>query len=325
MYKLVCGAASLYATAISSPVNKTFLAWKPRKQLSKRLASNFSPPNDRTHHESSLMKFINSISLALALSSLMGCATQTPSVAAPTYVLVHGAFQDARAWADVTPLLQARGVKAIAVNLPGRASDGSAPEAATLDGHRDHVAAIVAAQPGAVVLVGHSFGGITISAVAQKMPEKIVSLVYVAAYLPQAGAADQSMAKLAETDQWSQFNKKRQNFILAADYKTASVLSEDQIMLFCAECSAEAQKKTLAIMQREPLKPAATPVTLSAERFGKVDKVYVHTTRDKAVSYELQQQMVARTPVRKTLSLNTGHSPFVQAPQALVDALLNLR
>jgi hypothetical protein len=96
-------------------------------------------------------------------------------------------------------------------------------------------------------------------------------------------------------------------------------------MLFCAECSAEAQKKTLAIMQREPLKPAATPVTLSAERFGKVDKVYVHTTRDKAVSYELQQQMVARTPVRKTLSLNTGHSPFVQAPQALVDALLNLR
>ncbi len=262
--------------------------------------------------------------ITAAAAAAMGCANlAAPPM--PTYVLVHGAFQDARAWDEVTPLLKAKGAKVVAVNLPGRASDGTAPEAATLDGYRDSVLKVVNAQAGPVVLVGHSFGGITISSVAEAAPEKIKTLVYVAAYLPQAGAADQSMAKMAEGDQWNKFNKTRQNFLLAADYKTASVLAEDQLLIFCADCSAEAQKKTLALMQREPLKPAATPVVLTAARFGSVDKVYVQTTRDNAVSNALQLKMIERTPVRKTVSLNTGHSPFVEAPQTLADALLALR
>jgi pimeloyl-ACP methyl ester carboxylesterase len=262
--------------------------------------------------------------LACIATLAAGCAQIAPE-SPPTYVLVHGAFQDARAWADVIPLLKSRGAQVVAVDLPGRVNDGTPPEAATLDSYRDAVLTAVKAQPGPVVLVGHSFGGITISNVAEAAPEKIQSLVYVAAYLPQAGAADQSMAKMAEGDQWNKFNKARQNFLLAPDYKTASVLADDQLLVFCAECSPDAQKKTLAVMQREPLKPAATPVALTAARYGSVDKVYIFTTRDNAVSYPLQQKMLERTPVRKTLTLDTGHSPFVESPQALADALLNLR
>jgi pimeloyl-ACP methyl ester carboxylesterase len=265
-----------------------------------------------------------SAALALATTLAVGCASVAPPPM-PTYVLVHGAFQDARAWSDVVPLLQAKGAKVVAVNLPGRASDGTPPEAATLDGHRDAVLKVVNAQSAPVVLVGHSFGGITISGVAEVAPEKIKTLVYVAAYLPQAGVADQSMAKMAEGDQWNKFNKARQNFLLSPDYKTASVLAEDQLLIFCADCTLDAQKKTLAMMQREPLKPAATPVDLTLARYGTVDKVYIQTARDNAVSNMLQQQMLQRTPVRKTVTLNTGHSPFVEAPQALADALLALR
>jgi pimeloyl-ACP methyl ester carboxylesterase len=260
------------------------------------------------------------LSLALAASVMAGCTTvATPP--APRFVLVHGAFQDARAWDAVLPLLKAKGIHAVAVNLPGREGDGTALEAATLDSYRDTVLKAVNAEAGPVVLVGHSFGGITISNVAEAAPEKIKTLVYVAAYLPAAGAADQSMAKLAELDQWNQFNKKRQNFILAKDYKSASVLQADQLLLFCADCTPAAQQQTLALMQREPLAPAATPVKLTTERFGRVDKVYVHTARDQAVSYTMQQKMLERTAVRKTVLLPGGHSPFVETPQALVEAL----
>jgi pimeloyl-ACP methyl ester carboxylesterase len=258
---------------------------------------------------------------AAVLAVATGCAT-APTPPAPTYVLVHGAFQDSRAWNAVVPLLKAKGISAVAVNLPGRAADGTPLEAATLDGYRDAVLKVVNAQPGPVVLVEHSFGGITISNVAEAAPERIKTLVYVAAYLPAAGAADQSMAKMAEQDQWNQFNKARQNFLLAKDYKSASVLEADQLLLFCADCAPAAQQATLAIMQREPLAPAATPVQLTAARFGVVDKVYIHTTRDNAVSYKLQQTMVARTPVRKTMTLASGHSPFIEAPRALADALV---
>ncbi|XVJ70501.1 MAG: alpha/beta fold hydrolase [Rhizobacter sp.] len=257
--------------------------------------------------------------LMAQLVGLTGCAGTR--VAAPTYVLVHGAFQDARAWDEVRPMLEARGASVVAVNLPGRVGEAVVSESLTLDAYRDAVLRMVNAQPGPVVLVGHSFGGITISNVAEAAPEKIQTLVYLAAYLPTAATADQSMAKLAETDHWNQFNKKRQNFLIAADYKTASVLADDQLMLFCANCLPEAQKKTLALMQREPLKPAASALPLTAARYGTVRKVYIHTTADNAVSYTLQQQMVTRTPVAKTITLATGHSPYLEAPAALADAL----
>jgi pimeloyl-ACP methyl ester carboxylesterase len=263
------------------------------------------------------MNPIKKIAQLAAAALAAGCA-QVPAPTASTYVLVHGAFQDSRVWDDVAPKLRAKGHQVITVDLPGRAGDPTPPERATLDGYRDHVAGIVAKQAGPVVLVGHSFGGFTISAVAEQTPAKVKTLVYVAGYLPQNG---DSMAKLAETDERNQFNKKRQNFIVAPDYKTASVLDEDKLMLFCADCPASAQRRTLEIMQREPLKPAGTPVSVSAARFGAVDKVYIATTRDNAVSHWLQMKMVERTPVRKLITLETGHSPFLEAPSAMADAL----
>lgn len=274
------------------------------------------------------IRLIGALSALAAAIALVGCAgapTSPAASATPTYVLVHGAFQDQRVWADVLPRLQGAGIKAVTLDLPGRANGNTPLESASLDGYRDAVLKLVNEQDGPVVLVGHSFGGITISAVAEAAPARVRTLVYLAAYLPQADAPDQSMAKIAETDQWNQFNKARQNFILAKDYKSATVLAEDQLLLFCATCTLQAQARTLSIMQREPLAPAATPVKVSAARFGRVDKVYIHTTRDNAVSYRLQQAMVARTPVRKALSLDTGHSPFVESPLALADALISLK
>ena len=258
--------------------------------------------------------------LTAAVIVAAGCTTAAKRDA-PTVVLVHGAFQDARAWDGVIPLLQKRGLHAVAVNLPGRDGDGVALDTVTLDVYRDAVLSAINAQTGPVVLVGHSFGGITISNVAESAPAKIKMLVYVAGYLPQADAEDQSMAKLAETDQWNRFNKARQNFILAADYSSASVLADDQVMLFCADCSDEAQQRTRQLLQREPLAPAATPVRVTAARYGSVPKVYIHTTHDNAVSYTLQQRMVARTPVLRSVTLETGHSPFLEAPIALADAI----
>jgi pimeloyl-ACP methyl ester carboxylesterase len=273
------------------------------------------------------MKFLCPLLPAIALG-LAGCASvpatfsaPTPAADKPTVVLVHGAFQDARAWDSVVPLLQQRGLRAITVDLPGREGDGIDPQTVTLDSYRDAVLKTIDSQTGPVVLVGHSFGGITISNVAEAKPEKIMALVYVAAYLPEADAADQSMAKLSESDTWNRFNKERQNFILAADYSSASVLAEDQVMLFCTDCDDAAQQRTLQLMQREPLPPAATPVHVTAARFGSVPKIYIHTTHDNAVSYTLQQRMVARTAVLRTVKLDTGHSPFLEAPDALAAAI----
>ncbi len=102
--------------------------------------------------------------------------------AIPTFVLVHGAFQDATVWTAVIAEQEAAGHTATAVTLPGHRPDTTLPGQVTLANHRDAVLDVVRQQIGPVRLVGHSFGGIIISEVAEAEPALIEELVYVAAY-----------------------------------------------------------------------------------------------------------------------------------------------
>src|SRR5258707_7224742 len=70
-----------------------------------------------------------------------------------TVVLIHGAFADGSSWDKVIPLLQAKGLKVVAVQNP-------------LTSLADDVAAgkrVIDGQNGPVILVGHSWGGTVIT------------------------------------------------------------------------------------------------------------------------------------------------------------------
>lgn len=102
------------------------------------------------------------------------------------------------------------------------------------------------------------------------------------------------------------------------------MLEDDVVLIFCADCSAPFQQRTLASIQPEPLGPMNTTVTLTAETFGTVRKIYVETLQDNAVSHALQTWMLERTPIDETVVLDTGHAPFFVDPQGLATALLDL-
>jgi len=254
------------------------------------------------------------IVLSLALGATI--ADARTSRAKPTIVLVHGAFEDAAVWKNTRSALEARGLRTVAVNLPGR--PGAAATAPTLDAYRDAVLETVRAQPGRVVLVGHSFGGITISNVAEAAPEKIATLVYLAAYLPRDGEA---LTNLAQRDEGS---KTGAAFVVDGARGIASIKVESRAALFCNDCAPDVAAAMPASMVDEPLAPLATPVKLSASRFGTVDRVYIHTARDAVVSPQLQAAMVAASPVRRALTLDTGHAPFLSNPRALAAAIVDV-
>src|SRR5258708_5752685 len=94
----------------------------------------------------------------------------------PMLVLVHGAFADASSWRKVIPILQSDGYPVIAVQIP----------LSSLSDDVEATKRVLDAQAGPVVLVGHSWAGavITVAAAGRK---NIKSLVYVAAYAPDAG------------------------------------------------------------------------------------------------------------------------------------------
>jgi pimeloyl-ACP methyl ester carboxylesterase len=237
------------------------------------------------------------------------------ALAKDTFVIVHGAFQDSSVWNDVKTQLQKSGDEVILVNLPGRKSANSAVDAASSASYSKTIIEAVGDRQN-IILVGHSFGGIQISNVAEMIPEKIKALIYVAAYLPASG---DSLQTLSAQDKNNKFTQK--NFLLAADYKTADVLQSDRELIFCNDCNTDAKQKLAASFTLEPLAPMTEGAKISAEKFGKVKKVYVYTTIDNAVSYPLQTQMTAKTKVDKTFSMKTGHCPFLSQPKQLAKIL----
>jgi len=96
--------------------------------------------------------------------------------AKPLVVLVHGAWADGSSWIRVIPLLQAAGHRVIAVQL------GLASLAEDIAITR----AVLAAHGEPTVLVGHAYGGAVISGAGLAAP-RVIGLVYVAAFAPDAG------------------------------------------------------------------------------------------------------------------------------------------
>ncbi|MEX5554139.1 alpha/beta hydrolase [Pseudomonas pergaminensis] len=121
--------------------------------------------------------------IAFALAMTTSLFASASFAAQPSVVIVHGAFADGSDWAKVAPLLQTQGIKVTVVQNP-------------LTSLADDVAAtqrVLNNQDGNVVLVGHSWGGTVISEAGTD--KKVRSLVYVAAFAPDAGQASKDLGK----------------------------------------------------------------------------------------------------------------------------------
>lgn len=260
-------------------------------------------------------------STIIALSALLSCGFATASDnpagpgAKPTIALVHGAFEDGHVWQGVEAKLEADGYPVLAIELPGRPAAPMSPADVSLDLYRDTVLKALATTKRPAVLVGHSFGGITISAVAEAAPEKVKTLVYVAAYLPRDG---DSLVSMAQRDPDAKIGPhlqiKKEQGIAVVEYAARADL-------FANDGPAPLRAAIADLVIDEPLAPLATPVHVTDARFGHVDKVYVHTSKDQVISPAFQAAMVAATPVRSETTLATGHTPFLTDPAGLVDAI----
>jgi len=232
-----------------------------------------------------------------------------------TFCLIHGAWHGAWCWQRVTPLLEHRGIRVIAPDLPGMGEDGTALSGITLDLWARFVANLVEQQPEPVVLVGHSRGGIVISQASEHVPERLRALVYLTAFLVPDGAS------LWSTMQQVPRDPLRPPDLVLSDDRTHSTLMPAAIRdTFYNTTSEEWAARAASLVGPEPMQPWLTPLRLSREGFGRVPRAYIECLRDRAIPLELQRLMVAATPCRVT-GLNTDHSPFFSAPEALCEQL----
>ena len=258
--------------------------------------------------------------LLSVLFTLFSCGgDDDPTVVKKNYIIVPGAWSAPYAWADVKASLEKSGHTVTVVQLPGHGSDQTAPQNVTMDIYRDAVIDAMNTVSGKVVLVGHSMGGVVISAVAEKVPAKIEKLVYVAAFVPLSG---QSMLDLALTDTTSVTGH---HLVLSEDNLTIDVEHDQIIDGFIQDGTSDEKNLVLSNYKTEPTIPLGDKVTLTAANYGSVAKVYIKTSIDQTVTPRLQKRMLAATPAfEATYHLNTSHSPFLVKPDSVVILLKNI-
>ena len=235
-----------------------------------------------------------------------------------TFVLVHGAWHGAWCWYKIVPRLARAGHTVIAPDLPSLGRDRTPIAEVSLDRWADSIGAIVEATKEPVVLVGHSRGGIVISAVAERLPDRIARLVYVTAFLLRDGETLLAVAATAET------SRLVPALIMTPDQSAITVPDAALRDGFYGQCPDEDVTLARMMLMPEPAAPGATPVRVTPERFGRVPRAYIECVRDQAIPVELQRRMARDSACPVVASLDTDHSPFFSTPDALTAALLAL-
>jgi pimeloyl-ACP methyl ester carboxylesterase len=233
-------------------------------------------------------------------------ATPNPSPAAApggpvrNIVLVHGAFVDGSSWNGVVAKLQQKGYHVSSVQNP-------------LTSLADDVAAtrrVLARENGPVLLVGHSWGGVVITEVAANAPN-VAGLVYVAALAPQLHESAMDVMKAGGPMPAGQSISKDANGFLWIDRAR-----------YHADLAADVPEIVARVLAAAQVPIAASAFDEPVDQVGWKDKPswYVLTTKDRAVSPDLQKTIAARIGA-KVVPIASSHLAPVSHAGAVAEAI----
>ena len=215
-------------------------------------------------------------------------------------VLVHGAFADGSSWNRVIPLLEAHGAHVVAVQNP-------------LSSLADDVAAtkrVIDQQKGPVVLVGHSWGGVVISQAGND--DKVKSLVYVAAFAPDANQSIADITQGMKAPAWAnELQKDAAGFLTLSD----KAVRDD----FALDLPA-GQQRIVAATQGPWFSGCANDKVTQAAWHEK-PSYFVIPGRDKMIDPHLQQKMATEINAKVT-HVDASHVAMLSQPQAVANAIL---
>jgi pimeloyl-ACP methyl ester carboxylesterase len=233
-------------------------------------------------------------------------------------VLVHGAWHGAWCWYKLVARLRAAGHTVSCPDLPGHGVDRTPTADVTMNAYVERVASVLDAAPEPVVLVGHSMGGAVVSQSSEARPERIRHAVYLAAFAPAHG---QSVFQVARSDRDDRMGER---MVMSADRRSITLKPETVREGLYADCAEEDVTLARMLLVPQASAPLGTPLALTDARYGRVPRSYIECTQDQAVSIGAQRTMPGRAGCMQVHSLDTGHSPFLSAPDRLAAILAGI-
>lgn len=232
------------------------------------------------------------------------------------YLLIHGSWHGAWCWYKIVPRLAAHG-SVSSVNLPGRGRDPAVPAEVGLERMVDAAAAHLADDEKTTIVV-HSRYGIVASALAERHPERVRRIVYLASFMLPTG------------DRVAQWSMSDRESLIPANLELNSseywdwLKPEAYVDALYADCGADDVSLARALLCREPSRPAGEPLRLSDDRYGRVPRAYIRLTEDRAVSPALQDRLIEASPPQRVESIAASHSAYFSQPDRLTETIVRI-
>ena len=233
-----------------------------------------------------------------------------------TFVIVHGAWSGAHAWRWVRPLLRAAGHEVVTPSLTGLGERAHlATRSTNLGTHIADVTAVLDYEDlDDVVLVGHSYGGMVITGVADRVPERIGRLVYLDADVPRDGESELDLVPADVRSRYEESARTRGDGWLVPpplpDPLPPGLLPQEMW--------------AVARMVPQPLATMTQPLCLEHEA-PDLPRTYVLCTQDKDGKPPRPfLDRLRSDPAWRLVELAAGHTAHVAAPEKLTAALLDL-
>jgi pimeloyl-ACP methyl ester carboxylesterase len=244
-------------------------------------------------------RFVTTTAAAAASSLLQHSAYAQSVPKVQNVALIHGLFADGSCWLDVIARLQARGVRATAVQNPLTSLQ------AGVEATRD----VLSWQDGPTLLVAHSFGGMVLTEAG--VDPKVSTLVYVAARAPDAGEDYAALASKYPTPPATA------GIIWSNDYGR---LSEEAFLRdFAGDVPAEKARVLYAV--QEPFKRSLLADKTTQAAWRSKPSWYAVSTEDRTINPDLQRFMAKRMGA-KTVEVNASHVSLISQPDTITRLIL---
>jgi pimeloyl-ACP methyl ester carboxylesterase len=250
-----------------------------------------------------------------AAAAVVGAPVAAARARPRTFVLIHGAWHGGWCWQRVAPHLAASGHRVLAPSLPGLAERANELSAATgLSTHIDDVAALMARQDlHDVVLVGHSYGGLVITGVADRAASRLSHLVFLDAVIVGNGEPWSAVHTPARVAAWAR---------LAMPSGGVSLPPIDSGAFGIASAADRAWVNRQ--LTPHPYRTYTEPLRLSHPLGNGVRKTHIACHGPGALSAAARRVRIDAAAGWRIRSLAAAHDAMITAPAALADMLLSI-